>query len=56
MATAALSLANAPLTAGRQWPLRWASGEASRIRQVPAENLDSEAQLITQCLTGEDEA
>jgi RNA polymerase sigma-70 factor (ECF subfamily) len=56
MATAALSLANAPLTAGRQWPLRWASGEASRIRQVPAENLDSEAQLITQCLAGEDEA
>ncbi len=56
MATVALSLANGPLTAGRQWPLRWASGEASRIRQVPAENLDSEVQLIAQCLAGEDEA
>ena len=56
MAAAALTLENGPFTALRQWPDGWESGEASRWRQAPARNLDPEAQLIEQCLAGEDTA
>ena len=56
MVAAALTLENGPLTALRRWPLGLESGEASRWRQAPARNLDPEAQLIEQCLAGEDTA
>lgn len=56
MAGAALTLENGPLTALRRWPLGWESGETSRWRQAPARNLSPEAQLIEQCLAGEDTA
>ena len=56
MAAAALTLKNGPFTAPRRWPDGWESGEASRWRQAPARNLDPEAQLIEQCLAGEDAA
>ncbi len=56
MVAAALTLENGPLTALGRRPLGWGSGEASRWRQAPARNLDPEAQLIEQCLAGEDTA
>jgi RNA polymerase sigma-70 factor, ECF subfamily len=56
MVAVALTLAHGPLTNGRRWLLGWESGEASRWRQAPARNLDPEAQLIEQCLAGEDAA
>jgi len=55
-AAAALTLEHRPFTAARQWPLAWGGGEASRWRRTAAGNLDSEAQLIEQCLAGEDTA
>ncbi len=56
MVAAALILEDGPLTALGRRPLGWGSGEASRWRQAPARNLDPEAQLIEQCLAGEDTA
>lgn len=56
MVAAALTLENGPLMALWRWPLGRESGEASRWRQAPARNLDPEAQLIEQCLAGEDTA
>lgn len=55
-AAAALTLEHGLFTASRQWPLTWGNGEASQWRRTPAGNLDSEAQLIEQCLAGEDTA
>jgi RNA polymerase sigma-70 factor, ECF subfamily len=56
MVAAALTMENGPFTALRRRPLGWESSEASRWRQAPARNLDPEAQLIEQCLAGEDTA
>jgi RNA polymerase sigma-70 factor (ECF subfamily) len=56
MGAAAITLENGPLTAFQRWPVAWGSGQASRLRQAPAGNLDPEAQLIEQCLAGEDAA